>query len=153
MSGVIDFNAIAIAIAARFSAAQVTPPTGQPAIRLATEQIPSQLPPTPVVLVFPPADVPFAFRASARTGEAVYRVQFYLDRVQDTARNATLVYKWMSALYGQIDGQIQLGLSSYVNWTEIGNMHPGVLTYAGESYEGIVFDVTVHLGEGVSPSA
>jgi hypothetical protein len=153
MSGVIDFNAIAGALATRFSAANTTAPTGETPIRLSTEKIPGQIAGTPAVLILPPDSVPFSYQNSARTGTAVFRVQFYLERVRDSGRNATLIYKWMGALYGQVDGQIQLGLPTYVNWAEVGDMHPGVLTYGGENYEGISFDVAVRLGEGVTPVA
>lgn len=151
MSGIIDFNAIATAIATRFGS--VTGPTGETALRLSTEKLPLQIPMTPALLVVPPESVPFSFTNSARTGTAVYGVRFYLERVRDTGRNATLIYKWMTALYAQVDGQVHLGLSTYINWAEVTDMHPGVLEYAGERYEGISLEVTVHLGEGTSPVA
>jgi len=152
MSGIIDFNAIAGALATRFSAVNVTAPTNETPIRTSTEKLPSQMPGTPAVLISLET-VSFNYHASARTGTAIYHAKFYLERVRDTGRNATLLYKWVSALYGQVDGQIHLGLSSYVNWAEVTATNPGVLTYAGESYEGIDLQVTVHLGEGISPVA
>ena len=152
MSGTIDFNAIATALATQF--ASVTAPAGETALRFATEVLPSQVPATPCILITPPDSVPFNYRASARTGTVVYHAKFLLERVRSTGRNATLIYKWLSALYAQIDAtHVHLGLPAYVNWAEVTDSHIGVLTYAGENYEGIDLEVTVHLGEGTSPTA
>src|SRR3990167_3622 len=148
----IDFNAVAQAIAARFAAAQITPPTGENDIALSTEALPSNIVQEPTVLVFPP-EVECPCAGSPRSGPAVFPVRFYLFRIRDNARNATLTLKWLGSLYQQLDGQAHLALSDYVATATISGMVPGRLSYGGDEFEGIELSVAVQLWEGLSAGA
>lgn len=150
-----DFNAIAQAIATRFSAANITPPSGEQDVRLATEALPQTVLLEPTVLVFPPepGGVEFSYAASVRSGIAVYPVRFYLYKVRDNARNATLLLKWLGSLYDQLTGQVHLGLSSYVTHAVVRNIGVARMTYGGEEFDGIQLDVEVHFWEALSAVA
>lgn len=148
----IDFEDVAQAIVTRFSAANVTQPSGEDDVRLATEQLPNQIGPTPAMLVFPPI-VSFSYGPSTRKATAVYPVRWYLYRVKDQPRNASLILRWMASLYAQLEGQVQLGLSSYVTHGVVSELTPGLLSYADEQFEGIETTVTVHMWEGLAPVA
>lgn len=149
----VDFNAIAQAIAARFSATNITPPTGEQDIRLSTEALPQALNVEPAVLVFPPSSISFGYGPSIRKGMAEYPVRFYIYQVRDNARNATLINKWLSSLYAQLDGQVHLGLSSYVTHAVVRTIAAGPLSYAGAEYHGIELTVEVYFGEGLTVTA
>lgn len=151
----VDFNAIASALATRFSSANVTAPSGETNVRFATHELPGQIKAEPTVLVFPPGpgDIDFTFNASLRSGIATFRVCFYLTRIRNEERNTVLVNKWLGALYAQLDGQVHLGQSNTVSWALIRNIGAAALTYGGETYEGIVMDAEVHIAEGMSPTA
>lgn len=151
----VDFNAVASAIATRFSSANVTAPSGETNIRESTHALPGGVTKEPMVLVYPPT-VDFDFGPSLRKGTATFPVRFYIFRIRDNQRNAVLINKWMAALYAQMDGQLHLGLSSYVDWAQVSALEPGLLTYpAGtdNNFHGIEFSVEVHFHEGVSATA
>ena len=151
----VDFKAIGAAVATRFSAANITAPSGQTSIRFATASLPGQIKATPTVLVFPPGpgDIEFTYNSSLRSGIALYPVRFYLMRILNEERNSDLVLDWMSTLYDQLDGQLHLGLSSVVSWALIRNIGAATLGYGGEEFEGIVMDAEVHIAECMTPVA
>lgn len=151
----IDFNAIASAIATRFSANNITPPSGETDIRLSTHQLPASIAVEPTVLVMPPDPdgIEFGFGASTRIGTAVYPVNFYLYRIRDNARNVTLALKWLSSLYAQMEGQVHLGLDTYVTHADVTSLGIARLTYGGEEFDGVAMEVTVSLWEALSPTA
>lgn len=157
MSGTFDYKAIADAIATRFSSANVTAPSGATNIRASTASLPDAITKEPTVLVFPVESAEFEYESSTRTGTARYPVRFYIYRVRDTKRNADLLNNWATALYGQLDGKVQLGLSSYVTHAVVRNFAVGPLIYGeGDSavrFHGIEFAVDVHLAEGVAFTA
>lgn len=152
-----DFNAMASAIATRFSSTYVTAPSGEQNVRVSTASLPDAITVEPTVLVFPPETVEFSYGPSLRTGVASFPVRFYIYRARDTKRNAVLLNKWVSALYQQLDGQVHLGLSDYVAHADITAMGVGPLSYGeGEAavrFHGIELTVQVHLWEGVSFTA
>lgn len=148
-----DVNAIATAIAARFSAAQVTPPAGYDNIALSTATLPDAITSLPAVLVFPPSGT-WGFNAGAsRTGDLIFPVRFYVGPRADTARSTQAVNKWHSVLIEQLIGQLALGESlrgvthSFITATDSGSM-----TYAEMEYLGIELTVNVHLVEAIAPS-
>lgn len=147
-----DFNAIAQAIAARFAADQITPPSGENDIALSTEALPSNIIQEPTVLVFPP-EIEWHYAGHARSGPVVFPVRFYLFRIRDNARNATLTQKWLGSLYQQLDAQVHLGLSSYVAQAKIENITPGRLSYGGDEFEGIELTVVVSVWEALTAVA
>lgn len=148
----VDFYAIGQAIAVRFAAAAVTPPSGEDDIAESTAALPDAITNEPTVLVFPP-EIDFSYGPSVRKPVATYPVRFYLWKVRDNSRNAALQTNWISALYAQLDGQVHLGLSSYVNYAVVEGIVPGKLTYAGTEYYGIEFNVVVHVGEALTATA
>lgn len=153
---VFDFKAIADAVATRFSSTNVTAPSGATNVRVSTASLPDAITAEPTVLVFPVEQAEFEYESSTRTGIARYPVRFYIYRVRDTKRNADLLNNWATALYGQLDGKVQLGLA-YVTHAVVRNFGAGPLTYGeGDSavrFHGIEFAVEVHLAEGVAFTA
>lgn len=150
----VDFNAIASAIATRFSSANVTAPSGETNVRLATASLPDAITFEPVVLVFPAEDIAFGYGPSVRKGVAQYPVRFYIYKIRDNKRNAVLLNKWQSALYAQLDGQVHLGQGTAgVTHAVVRSIQTGPLTYAGSDYHGIELTVEVHLGEGLNAVA
>lgn len=149
----VDFDAIAVALAVRFSSTNVTAPSGETNVARSTSALPDAISDEPTVLVFPPSEVRFGYGPSIRKGVATYPVRFYIYKVRDNSRNATLLNKWIGALYAQLDGQVHLGLSSYVTHAVVTHMAAGPLSYAGTEYHGIELTVDVHLGEGMTTTA
>jgi hypothetical protein len=147
-----DFNAIASAIATRFSSANVTAPSSETNVRASTSALPQAISVEPTVLVYPP-EITLAYTAGTRHGVAEFPVRFYLQQIRDNGRNATLVNKWLGSLYAQLEGQVHLGLSGYVAQAVVSAITPGDLTYGGITYLGLEFTVTVSLWEGLSPTA
>jgi hypothetical protein len=151
----VDFNAVAAAVATRFSSTNVTAPAGETNVRLSTSALPGQIIAEPTVLVLPPepGGIELHYASGTRTGIATFPVHFYLWRIRDQGRNATLCLKWLGALYDQLSGQVHLGLSSYVTHAVISNMGVARLTYAGAEFDGVTLDAAVHFWEALSPIA
>jgi hypothetical protein len=147
-----DVKAVADAIAVRFGPTVVTAPSGETNIQLATASLPEAITEEPTVLVFPP-ELDFSYGPSLRKASAIYPVRFYIYRVRDTPRNATLLNNWITALYAALDGSAHLGLSSYVNNAVLLNVTPGPLKYGEIEYHGLQLTVRVGLGEGFTATA
>lgn len=147
-----DIAAIAAAIAVRFAAAAITPPSGYDDIALSTSELPNAVASTPTVLVFPPSGQ-WSFNAGAtRVGDLAFPVRFYIAKAADNPRATAAVNAWYSVLIGQLIGQLALGQSAAgVTHSFITGSQAGTLTYADMEYVGIEFTVTVHLAEGISP--
>jgi len=149
-----DSYAIADAIATRFSADNVTPPTGEEDPKIATAQLPEDISWFPTILVGTPVMADANYNASRnRSFPLLYSVTLVLARSDGSARNAKRVHDWVTAIYGQLGGQIQLGLSSYVTHAEVAGFRAGIVRYANTDYDGITFDVIVHISESYSPVA
>ncbi len=146
----VDFNAIAEAVATRFTSTYVTAPSGEDTITQATSALPAAITDEPVILVFPPTSIELHYGPGTRSGIATYPVRFYIYKVRDLPRNTTLLNKWLGALYAQLDGQVHLGLSSYVTHAVVTNIRVGPLTYSGTEFHGIELTVEVHIWEGLS---
>lgn len=147
-----DVAAIAAAIATRFGAALITPPSGYNDIALATADLPSAITDTPTVLVFPPAGQ-WSFSAGAsRVGDLAFPVRFYVARSADNPRATAAVNAWYSVLIERLIGQLALGQSAAgVTHSFITGSQAGTLTYADVEYVGIELTVEVHLVEGIDP--
>lgn len=153
MSG-IDFDAIAAAVATRYLPAYVTPPTGQDNIAISTADLPDAITDEPTVLVFPPLDPQWNHGPMVRKANVQFPVRFYLWKVRDNARNTKLLRLWSSVLATQIDGQVHLGLSSYVTWAAVDvGPNTGKYTYGGVEYFGVEFVVGVRVWEAVAAVA
>jgi hypothetical protein len=149
----VDFNAIAVALAVRFGPTVVSAPSGETNVTQATSALPAAITDEPVVLVFPPTSVQLGYTTGTRSGVATYPVRFYIYKVRDEPRNATLINKWIGALYAQLDGQVHLGLSSYVTHAVVTGIQAGPLTYGGIEFHGIELTAEVHVWEALSATA
>ena len=148
----IDFKAMADAIAVRFGPTIVTAPSGETNIRQSTASLPAAVTDEPVVFVFPPT-VTFSYGPSARKASAVYPVKFYLYKsTRDMPYNAELLNNWITALYATMDGKTHLGLSTYVDTATMTAVTPGPITYNGTEFHGLSWDVTVGASEGLTAS-
>lgn len=145
-----DFGAIASALAARFAAGAMTAPTGYRAIRMATHQLPNQMPPLPCVLVFPDSGE-WRTGMGTRQGGHGFTVRFYYDQVGDLTRAQTGLLAWLSVLADQLKGAVQLG--GTVTRASIDSWSMGTMTYGGVDYTGIEFKVHVVTDEAWSATA
>jgi hypothetical protein len=148
-----DLEAIAQAIATRFSATNVTPPTGYPAIVDSTEQLPNQIANTPVVLVFPPEETMPGEGSRLLTIHQEWPVRLYLYQRADQPRRMTDLYKWRNSLYLQVMGQTHLGLPTYVAQARVTRIAIVGFEYAKVEYDGIELTVEVSIAEAVTPVA
>lgn len=146
----VDFTAIGQALAARFSAAAMTAPAGYRAVRVSTDQLPNQLPPTPCVLVFPAAGT-FDSVNSSRLATTEFTVQFYFDQSGDLTRTQAGLLKWLAVLTDQLRGALKLG--GIVDRATVDSWTIGILNYAGVDYSGIELRVGVTTSEGWSATA
>lgn len=142
-----DSYAIATAIATRYSAANVTPPTGQDDPKLVTADLPEAISYFPSIIVSPPRLDDANYTASKGTVlPLIYQVTLLLSRADGSPRRAKLVHDWVTALYKQLSPQIQLGLA-YVALAQMVAFRAGTVRYAGEEYDGITWDVRVLVSE------
>lgn len=148
----VDFDAIAAAIATRFAAAAITPPSGEDDIALSTSDLPDAIADVPTVLVLPPDPdgIEFNYHPQAVSGTARYPVRFYLWRVGDEPRRMSLTKKWLNVLYAQLFGQVMLGLSAYVTTAVVDEMGVGRVKYGGIEYQAITLSVAVNFWEAAS---
>jgi hypothetical protein len=150
----VDSYAIASAIATRFSAANVTPPTGAEEPKVVTQDLPEAISWFPTLLVFPPVMDDANYNASRnRTFPLIYQVVLFLSRADGSARRAKALHDWTTALYGQLGGQLMLGLSTYVQLATVDSFRAGVVEYEGAQYDGLTFEVNVRISETYSPAA
>ena len=149
-----DSYAIAGAIATRFSSANVTQPTGVENVKISTADLPDAISVFPTVLVMPPTMENASYNASrSRSFDLSYPVILYLSRSDGSPRRAAALHAWITAVYGQLGGQLQLGLSSYVALCYISGFVAGTMAYAGDEYDGVRFDVLVRINEAYDPAA
>lgn len=149
-----DSYAIAGAIATRFSAANVTPPSGQPEPAVVTADLPESVSFFPTILVLPPVMDDANYNASRnRSFPLLYPVVLFLSRADGSPRRAKALHDWTTALYGQLGGQLQLGLSSYVSLATVEGFRAGIVTYEGIDYDGLTFTVNVRISESYTPVA
>lgn len=151
-----DFDAIAQAVAARYAAAQVTPPAGLSNIRLATADLPQKLVVgrstfRPVVLVFPDEGSLAPSSGYQRQGEIRFKVRFYLVRSVDLARETNALRRWLTVLVDQHKTSMQLG--GLVTWCRTVGWRLALLPYAGVTFAGIELDVSVGTIEGWAVTA
>ena len=140
-----DFTAIASALAGRYTAAQLTAPTGYRTIRLSTYTPPEGLPPLPCVLVFPPEDGAYDTGNGTRTGAHTWVVRFYYDQAGDLARQGAALLAWAPVLFDQLRLSAQLG--GLVASARLSSYKIGYFGYAGEEYAGIEMRVVVVTSE------
>lgn len=141
----LDFDAQAIALAARFDAGVVTPPSGFDNIVVSTADIPEALPRTPCVLVF-------LEEGNIETGNgtrlSVHRwtIRFYYGQITDLPRQNIALRKWAGVLVDQLRGAVQLG--GTVARATIDGYTVGMLRYGNATYAGIEFKASTVTTEG-----
>jgi hypothetical protein len=139
-----DFDAIGTALAARFAAAAVTPPTGFGNIRLSTADLPNGVATLPTVLIFPDTG-DFATGNGTRLGIQDWLVRFYYAQTGDLTRDTNALRKWLTVLVDQLRDSVQLG--GVVVYARVDGWRVGQLTYAGQDYSGLELRVRVQTSE------
>ena len=143
-----DYGAIADAIAARFLG--VTPPTGQPAIRLATADLPNDITVVPCFLVNEPDDDWDAQGMGGRRGTLTFECDLVLPQ-SDGPRTARVAMDWRSALHTRLDGQVHLGLTgSGVGPALVTRTAAGRRTYGSAEYPVVRVTVVVTVTEAAN---
>lgn len=146
-----DFDAISTAVAARFAAAQVTPPGGFTNIRLSTADLPNTMGMLPCVFVYPD-NGRFDYSPSHRNGTYSFLVRFYYSQTNDLGRELPALRKWLTVLADQLRLAAKLGGLTAGTWevaaARIDTWKMGVLDYASQPYSGIELMITVVVNEG-----
>ncbi len=138
----LNFLTIADALALRFAAAAVTPPSGQPPIRKSTARPENNAPPDPFVFVL--LDDGTLTVGPVREGEHHFLVRFYHSRkAGDTAEAHMVLLKWLGVLLDQLNAAMLLGLAGAVTKSQTTGYRLAVLTYGGVEYWGLEIPVTV----------
>lgn len=145
-----DWAAIAAAVATRYTAAQMTAPTGYRAIRTSTHKLPNQMPPLPCVLVFPDSG-DFRVGNGTRLGAHRFIVRFYYDQTGDLPRATEALLAWLTVLADQHKAGVQLG--GLVDTVSTIEWKIGALSYAGVDYVGIEFGLEIVTSEAWAATA
>lgn len=116
-----DFDAITIALAARFAPAQVTPPAGGYGnVTVSTGNLPEGGLPPPFVLVFAESGE-FTHYPGKRDSKHEFVVRFYYNQDGDMERDTIALRKWATVLVDQLKLSAQLGgivtLANVTGWT------------------------------------
>lgn len=141
----VDFDAQAIALAARFDGGAVTPPSGYDAIVVSTADIPEALPRTPCVLVF-------LENGAMQTGNGTrlskheWTIRFYYGQITDLPRQNVALRKWAGVLVDQLRGATQL--AGTVARATIDGYTVGMLRYGNATYAGIELKASTVTTEG-----
>ena len=148
-----DFAAIASAIALRFDATTITPPTGYNDVALSTHRLPNAITSLPTALVFPSEDV-LAYGPGRRSGDLVHPVRFYVEAAADRPRAMDALYAWKSVLIDQVEGNFDLdqSASGHVTHATITSAGGGPASYGGQDYVALEFSVNVHIVQAISPT-
>lgn len=148
-----NIASIGSAVATRFAAAAITPPSGYNDIASSTNELPNAITSLPAVLVFPP-DASWAYGPGRRTGDLVFPVRFYAEAAADRPRATAAVNAWYGVLIDQLEPNFDLDLSGsgHVTHAVITGSSAGTFTYAEKEYAGIEFSVSVHIVQAIAPT-
>lgn len=146
-----DLTAIASAIADRFNAAAITPPSGYSDPGTAVYLLPTAITTTPTAVVFPP-EGEFSYASLKRSGNLDFPVRWYIGDTADLPRATKEMYAWSGTLIDQLETSFDLDLSPTVTHAVVLGVRFGKLEYADKEYTGIELSVRVHLEEAFSPS-
>ena len=136
-----DFDAIGVALAARFTAANCPAPAGgYEAIRLSTNYPPNGLPPTPCVIVTP-TEGDFVTGNGKRESGTTWMVRFYFSEPTTLEKDYKALQKWLTVLVDATKASVQLG--GTVEWALVTDWKITSLTYGGNDFDGI--ELTVHV--------
>lgn len=141
-----DFDAITVALAARFAPAQVTAPTGYDPITISTGDLPEGLLPTPCVLVFPNEGAfDYEKGVGKRDGVHAFAVRFYFNQIGDLERDTVALRKWLTVLVDQL--RLSSQLAGIVTSAKVTDWAIVILKYAGQEYTGIELTVRIVANE------
>lgn len=143
-----DYGAIADALAARFLT--TTPPTGQPAIRLATSDLPNDVTALPMFLVNEPDDTWTTGTSGKRSGTLTYECDLILPQ-SDEPRTSRLMANWRTALLPRLDGYWSLGGGLNVWQAVVTKTASGKRTYGSGEYPAVRITVVCSVSEAVTP--
>ncbi|HEV8282354.1 MAG TPA: hypothetical protein VGQ02_10865 [Candidatus Limnocylindrales bacterium] len=146
-----DVDAIAVALAARYAPAQVTPPAGYQNVRTATGDLPHTLSQMPVVLVWADSGA-LDTGGGTRSGLHRYLVQFYYGLARNLARENKACRLWLTVLLDQLKTGGAVKLGGLAENVEVADWRIGILSYAGKRYSGIELGVNVTTSEGWLPT-
>jgi hypothetical protein len=147
-------DAITIALAARYAAAQVTPPTGYDNVKLSTADLPPEMTPLPTVLVYPDhGDFTDVERNGTRFGSHAFMVRFYYNQIGDIERDMKALRQWLTVLVDQLKAAAQLGGTASVVVARVETWQIGTLHYAGADYSGVELRVGIQTAEGWGATA
>jgi hypothetical protein len=146
-------GAIGTALAARFSAANTTPPAGYDEVRLATANPPDMISVFPSVVVFPPSTT--AEYGPNRLVRQIHRfpVRFYVAKGMGTDRAVKALYAWRDVLVEGVVSDMQLGLPNVVVKALVPDIRMGESEYGGEMFAVIEMQVEVTTREVLSTIA
>jgi hypothetical protein len=135
-----DFDAQAVALAARFAPAAVTPPAGGYLnIRSSSPYPTAALGPLPCVLVLPDTG-DFVSGNGKREGSLDWKVRFYFSQTGTPEKDMKALLKWLTVLVDQLKAAVQLG--GTVDLALVMGYMVGKLTFGDQDYSGI--ELTVH---------
>lgn len=143
-------QAIADAIAARFTGVTAVVATGTESLATVTARLPDQISEGPALLVFHPTGVLDIGVSKLRRDELDFPVRFLRDPSTYPERSAAL-YAWYDALRDRVEMDMDLGLS-YVAWAQPISVEVAldIGEYAGiKGYDLIELVVRVRLDEVV----
>ena len=144
-----DYTQVITALAAKYDPSAITPPPGQPQIRIATALAPNNIPATPFLLVEPDKGT-FVNNPGRRMGQHDFFVRLYLSKsVGDQKRELTSIYAWLTVLFDALNTGSKLGLAPLVMKALMTNYLVAVFNYAGDEYDGIELNVSVWTEEAV----
>ena len=145
-----DYDAIAVALAARYAGGVTTPPkpAGLTDIRTSTADIPNTAPRGPCVLVFTDRGT-LAGGNQTRIGLATYRVQFLLREGVDLARDESQLRRWLGVLVNRLAPAF-CTLGGLVSRCEVAGWTLGAIRFAGKLYSGIELVVNARTDEAWS---
>ena len=138
----LDLLGIADALAERYSAAELTAPSGLTTVRGSTARLPNNIPAMPFVGVFPPAGSSITYTGQRRM-EHLFAVRFFFgESAGDLSRNLVALYRWWTVLADQTHAATKLGVAAVMKALPE-SYTIGTFEYAGTSYDGIEFAVRV----------
>jgi len=147
-----NISGISEALATRFAAAAITPPTGYNEPVTATHLLPNAITTTPIALVFPPV-AEFSYSGHKRSGDLDYTIRWYIANTADKPRAAAALYAWYDVLVEMLEASFDLdATASGVTHAVVTGARAGPAEYAEKEYVTVELDVTVHTEQGFNPS-
>lgn len=131
---------IADALATKYLAANLTAPTGYPAMRHSTARLPNAIPTSPWVLVMLPEG-----ELTLGSGQLDYSLEYHVlfhfaKHTGDLARDMTAMLAWIGVLVSATWSDMDLGVTG-IRKAYTTNFKLAVFTYGGDEYYG--WDITV----------